>query len=203
MIEAILTDALGAAPREVTILDIGCGNGDISSHFAITNRLFAVDTHDRRRPTFTSQFAFQQVQSACLPFDDDYFDVVLSHHVIEHLPQQHRHLTEIHRVLRPSGIAYLATPNRSSPIMQGHKNNYLVLRYRDMLPLFQSAAFSVCEYSVDVLKEPRKYRSEYGLFHLLPRSLLLSMRRFFPSHVFILTPAARGPDHLLPSPPRD
>jgi SAM-dependent methyltransferase len=32
--------------------------------------------------------------------------------VIEHVPDQRLHLAEIDRVLRPGGIAYLATPNK-------------------------------------------------------------------------------------------
>jgi hypothetical protein len=40
---------------------------------------------------------------------------VLTNHVIEHVggaDAQHRHLAEIHRVMKPDGIGYLAVPNR-------------------------------------------------------------------------------------------
>jgi SAM-dependent methyltransferase len=50
-----------------------------------------------------------------LPFSDACFDVVISNHVIEHVgdeAEQRRHLTELYRVLAPSGVGYLAVPNR-------------------------------------------------------------------------------------------
>jgi 2-polyprenyl-3-methyl-5-hydroxy-6-metoxy-1,4-benzoquinol methylase len=50
-----------------------------------------------------------------LPFPDEYFDVVVSNHVIEHVSDQQLHLSEIARVLKPNGVVYLATPNRLWP----------------------------------------------------------------------------------------
>lgn len=54
------------------------------------------------------------MQGVELPFDDASFNVIITNHVIEHVRDeaQHRHLKEIHRVMRPDGIGYLAVPNR-------------------------------------------------------------------------------------------
>ena len=98
------------------LLDIGCGNGDISAYFARGNDQYGVDVSDRRRDG-NRNFRFSVVGSEYLPYEDRYFDIVMSHHVIEHVDDQDRHLAEIHRVLKPAGILYLATPNRTSPLM--------------------------------------------------------------------------------------
>ncbi len=46
-----------------------------------------------------------------LPFPDQSFDLLISLHVIEHLPQPERFLGEARRLLRPEGILAVATPN--------------------------------------------------------------------------------------------
>lgn len=45
-----------------------------------------------------------------MPFPDRSFDVVLCNHVLEHVDNDMRALTEIHRVLRPGGFAILQVP---------------------------------------------------------------------------------------------
>lgn len=188
MIEGALTTHYGRVPSGLRILDIGCGNGDISQHFGRTNEQYGVDITDRRRPENTA-FQFRPVTSELLPFDDHFFDVVISHHVIEHVNDQRRHLAEIRRVLRHDGVAYLATPNRSSPIMPGHVGNPHVLRYRQMSPLFQQTGFRVRELSVDVIKRPDIYHRNTGLLRMLPAGVLARLRGLYPSHMFLLTPS--------------
>lgn len=45
-----------------------------------------------------------------LPFEDACFDVLIASHILEHIPDDHKALTEIGRVLRPGGRALLMTP---------------------------------------------------------------------------------------------
>jgi SAM-dependent methyltransferase len=167
-------------------LDIGCGNGDISRYFGARNSVTGVDVTDQRRPE--ADFAFRLVDSPTLPFADDTFDLVLSNHVIEHIPDQGKHLCEVRRVLKTSGFAYLATPNRSSPLMEGHVGNPNVLRWREMAPLFREEGFRPIEMSVEVLSQADRYHGEVRWARWLPKPLLMLMRPLFPSHIFILLP---------------
>lgn len=50
-----------------------------------------------------------------LPFPDNYFDLVLSHEVIEHVQNDRDAITEIVRVLRQGGRLVLFCPNRGYP----------------------------------------------------------------------------------------
>jgi SAM-dependent methyltransferase len=73
----------------------------------------SVDVVDER--VVEDGYEFQLVDDVLLPFDDASFDVVVSNHVIEHVgarDSQLTHLKEIHRVIAPSGVGYLALPNR-------------------------------------------------------------------------------------------
>ena len=187
-IEAVVRDYRGQPTKGLRTLDIGCGNGGISNVFCELNEHYGVDIADQRKQP-CGDFEFRQVDSALLPFGDGFFDVVLSNHVIEHVPDQSLHLSEIRRVLTPGGCAYLATPNRSSPIMEGHVGNPLVLKYRDMAPLFRNAGFIVKEYALDVAADPARFAGEVAWAKFLPRSLLKLARPLFPSHIFMLSPA--------------
>ena len=44
-------------------------------------------------------------------FPDDYFDVIVLNHVLEHFLSPLEEMEEIHRILKPNGIIYLAVPN--------------------------------------------------------------------------------------------
>lgn len=48
----------------------------------------------------------------CLPFPDDLFDVIICYHVLEHVPDDAAAMAELHRVLRPGGIAMVEVPWR-------------------------------------------------------------------------------------------
>lgn len=50
-----------------------------------------------------------------LPFPPDYFDLILSHEVIEHVGDDRAAMREIFRVLKPGGRLVLFCPNRGYP----------------------------------------------------------------------------------------
>ncbi|MGE4316484.1 class I SAM-dependent methyltransferase [Acinetobacter sp.] len=100
---------------EHKLLEVGTGSGEIAFYYAkhYQQEVFAVDISDNRQ--FVNGYNFQLVSDTKLPYDDNFFDIVISNHVIEHVgekQQQQQHLDEINRVLKPDGILYLAVPNR-------------------------------------------------------------------------------------------
>ena len=108
---------LASRPQPMRMLEIGTGSGGIAHYFGTHPQLRcevdAVDVHDNR--LVTEGYRYQQVHDTQLPFEDASFEVVLSNHVIEHVGDeqaQRAHLAEIHRVMHPQGVGYLAVPNR-------------------------------------------------------------------------------------------
>lgn len=108
---------LSSRAQPIRLLEIGTGAGGIASYFAAHPALHcevdAVDVHDSR--LISEGYRFQKVCDTTLPFSDMVFDVVISNHVIEHVGDQQaqcHHLSELQRVLSPTGVAYLAVPNR-------------------------------------------------------------------------------------------
>ena len=49
-----------------------------------------------------------------LPFENGSFDVIISNHVLEHIPEERKCLAEFQRVLAPEGRAFLTFPPPSS-----------------------------------------------------------------------------------------
>lgn len=108
---------LAQRPQPMRLLEVGTGSGGIAHYFGTHPTLAcdvtAVDVVDSR--LVRDGYTYQQVAGVDLPFEPASFDVVITNHVIEHVRDaaaQHRHLTEIHRVLKPDGVGYLAVPNR-------------------------------------------------------------------------------------------
>lgn len=186
MIFNVLTDYIGKKPEGLKILDIGCGNGGICSYFSNKgNVLSGVDIEDVRAES--TGFEFKLVDSALLPFKDNLFDIVISNHTIEHIPEQNKHLEEIKRVLKKDGIIYLATPNKSSPIMEGHIGNDIVLSWNQMKDIFLKHDLKFELQSTKMLKNPKRYNMEFRYAKYVPVIILGLFKRFYPSHVFILT----------------
>lgn len=187
MIDAFLEDALGRPIKGKRIIDIGSGNGDISEYFSIKNKLFSVDVKDMRRNT-DADVKFFVVNSEILPFEDSYFDIAISSHVIEHVKNQGKHLDEIHRVLKSDGVGYIGTPNKTSPVMEGHINNSKVLHFKQMNKFFSDHGFSPEPLSVKLMKQPYKFHCEIKAGRLLPIWILNLLQPLFPSHSFLLWP---------------
>lgn len=108
---------LANRPQPLRMLEIGTGSGGIAHYFAKHPQLHcnvtAVDVVDNR--LVHDGYEYLQVEGVELPFAEASFDVVITNHVIEHVgdsASQRRHLAEVRRVLKPSGVGYLAVPNR-------------------------------------------------------------------------------------------
>ena len=51
-----------------------------------------------------------QIDATAIPFEDDTFDFLIANHILEHIPDYRKALSEFYRILRPGGIAILQTP---------------------------------------------------------------------------------------------
>jgi SAM-dependent methyltransferase len=101
------------AAGNLEVLEIGVGLGADHQRFAAAGaRLSGIDLteravdHARRRlALFGLESRVQRGDAERLSFADASFDVVYSWGVIHHSPQTPRAVAEIHRVLRPGGVA--------------------------------------------------------------------------------------------------
>ncbi len=102
------------ASTDVLVAGCGAGHEAIAIAEKLGCHVEAVDVEDFVEPSYheQSQVIFQ-VASVCeLPFDDQQFDAVFYHHVIEHVDAPAKSLVELARVLKPNGWLFIGTPNR-------------------------------------------------------------------------------------------
>jgi len=96
------------------ILDAGCGLGMYVRAFRrFSSEVYGIDVDADRIAEASRELPNLQVAPAeSLPFEDDFFDVVLSHEVLEHVGDDRAAVREAIRVLRPGGRLVVFVPNR-------------------------------------------------------------------------------------------
>jgi len=106
------------ADASTLVLDAGCGSGYGAAEFPNAASVVAIDVsaeaiaHARRA---YSRSGVHFLQGACesLPFADQSFDLVVAFEVLEHIERWPLMLLDAGRVLRPSGVLLVSTPNKA------------------------------------------------------------------------------------------
>lgn len=100
------------------VLDAGCGGGgmplSLAEHADVVVGIDPIDRFGQAgvvlgRERGLTNLLFAQADGMALPFAEGSFDLVLSHAVIEHVPDAALYLRECRRVLAPGGRVYLST----------------------------------------------------------------------------------------------
>ena len=130
------------------VLDVGCGEG-YGAHLLAQHakEVVAIDKHkkaiqqaQRRYDLPNLNFHIQDI-SEISEYPLSSFDVVCCFHVIEHLKAPVQFLAEVEkRLLNPSGVLLISTPNRHSPVRQStglqwpyHEREYTADEFRKLL----------------------------------------------------------------------
>jgi len=125
---SLMADELGSLTccREGLVVDLGCGLGDLGLEIAkrypklsvagVDISQKAIDEAARRAKAEgidNVSFELQDVHS--LSFADRGIDIVVSHGSIHHWRDVSTVFSQIYRVLKPAGLAYLTDLNREAP----------------------------------------------------------------------------------------
>lgn len=116
---------LSAAQKTARVLDNGCGVGMyIKALQPYAEALFGNEIEPEHLEFAAQSVPYAHLQYAVceyLPYPDDYFDLVLSHEVLEHVQDDRLAALEIVRVLKPGGRGVIFVPNRYHPFeTHGH-----------------------------------------------------------------------------------
>lgn len=104
---------------EAKLLDLGCDEGTWTltvAEKANTKKTYGVDIVDSRLKQAENKgvIAIKADLNKELPFEDNFFDIIHSDQVIEHVAFLDTYMSEIYRILKPGGYTVISTENGSS-----------------------------------------------------------------------------------------
>ena len=112
-LDGMNSSAFRWVPKNIRILDIGCGFGEsLGYHAARGCNVYGVETDENIRRV-ADKFGFMVHVGLFNPdiYEPDYFDFVTMDQVIEHTTDPVQTLKGVSRILNPGGTAVLTTPN--------------------------------------------------------------------------------------------
>jgi len=93
------------------ILDIGCCTGKALKRFSEFENfdLYGIDIRDEGVEDI--YFKSSNLEKETIPYPDNYFDIVYSKSVLEHVQNTDNFISESRRVIKPGGIVIILTPD--------------------------------------------------------------------------------------------
>jgi SAM-dependent methyltransferase len=153
------------------ILDVGCGANKYPGAIGLDNnpRTNADVIHDLGETPY--------------PFPDNEFDLIVSNHVVEHVPDVMAFISELHRIAKPGGRIKLLAPHYTNadwandPTHKNHINSYTFNTFQPGRQVF--------DFYTDVqLKPISTYVSLAGLWKALGIEFLVNLDGRAPSMRF-------------------
>ncbi len=125
------------------LLDLGCGRGDFGKAF----QKLGLEVEGADMEATTSNIIggmpvkFFNIETDAYPYPDNYFDVIFSKSVTEHVHDPKKFFEEQKRILKPGGRIIVMTPDWVSQIKifwndYTHKRPYTVLGLKNVLNIF-------------------------------------------------------------------
>lgn len=152
------------------LLDVGCGTGEWMAHMQARGwRAHGLDFDEAAVKTALSvgmEVSLGSIEDQQYPSDT--YDAVTLNHVIEHLPNPLETLRECHRVLKPGGTLFLATPNIQSWGHQLFREHWRGLEPPRHLQIFSPGSLrSILKKAGFETHTVRTHPSFYVFFHSL------------------------------------
>ena len=171
--------------KNLTVLDVGSSTGIIDNELApYFKKITGIDIDTGGVKFAKSKFkrknlSFKVDDAMNLSFKNNSFDIVICAQIYEHVPNDIKLMSEIYRVLKPSGICYLAALNRLWPMEPHHNllflswlpkslgNAYVKIagksdKYCETLRSYWSLRgltkkFIVHDYTEKILRDPKRF----------------------------------------------
>ncbi len=113
-------DRLLTLPKDARILELGCGHANlwrenadrIPAGWKVTLSDLSsgmVDASWRNLVVTGRPFKFEEIDAQSIPYAAETFDAVVANHILYHLPDRPKGLSEIKRILKPGGCLFAST----------------------------------------------------------------------------------------------
>ena len=122
------------------VLEIGFGSGAVLFSFPSSCEIFGIEishsavakAEEKARRLGYQRSDFGIADDVLLPYPDEYFDVVIASHVVEHAEDDRKLLAEIQRVLKPDGVAVILIPINEIYDDPNHLHRYNSLGFLEL-----------------------------------------------------------------------
>lgn len=107
--------------KDKYILDFGSGEGITADHFAEKNQVVAVEPWEDMLKDAWTDNEYRQIVGdidSLKEFDDNSFDIIICHNVLEYIDDKENVIRELGRVLKSDGFISLVKHNRNGRVMQ-------------------------------------------------------------------------------------
>lgn len=145
------------------VLEIGCGEGyGIDMLVKNSDQLTVVDKSNITTKNIANKYSSVNVIKSTIPpisnLEDNSFDTIISFQVIEHIKEEEQFISEIYRLLKKGGKAYISTPNKVKTIVRNpwHYREYTFKELNNLL----SKVFT--NYSVKGIQGNQKTKLYYS-----------------------------------------
>ena len=106
--------------KDKKILDFGSGFGVTANHLAESNHVTAVEPNEEMFEHRICDNSYEQIVGSIeklKEMEDDSFDVILCHNVLEYVEERGELMAEFHRLLKKDGILSIVKHNKNGKIM--------------------------------------------------------------------------------------
>ena len=103
------------------ILDFGSGEGITANHFAENNDVTAIEPSEEMLSNAWKDYEYTQIVgdvNALASFEDETFDFIICHNVLEYIDDKETVIKALSRVLKKDGVMSIAKHNRAGRVMQ-------------------------------------------------------------------------------------
>ena len=107
--------------KDKYILDFGSGEGITANHYAENNSVVAVEPWEEMLKDAWTDNEYRQIigdVNSLKEFEDNSFDIIICHNVLEYIDDKENVIRELERVLKPEGFISLVKHNRNGRVMQ-------------------------------------------------------------------------------------
>lgn len=173
------------------VLDAGCGDGVLIDFLSKTKNynVYGIDNSDEAISFAKKRLNRNNVELVVgdvykLPYPDDFFDIICSTEVIEHLNYPEKFLEELSRVSKKGSTVIITTPikNTKFPVDKMHYQEWFVEDYKELINnYFEKTTFKYSHPIVwrDIYISKFRYRFLFNLFSLIGVNIFSGFNSIF------------------------